>query len=113
MPKRRKPTKPIYSIAQQLSSARKVKDLTQKELSEKTGIAESRISDYETARAAPSFATIQKLAGILGSLFIDATHVWIDTNNSVQENAKKQSEEIKALRSEVARLKHLVGEVEQ
>lgn len=117
---RRKPTKrktvhPTYSIAQQISSARKAKGLTQKDLSEKTGTVECKISDYETARTTPSLATIQKLSSALGDFFIDAENVWIDTDNSIQKKGKKQydeikaqSEEIKVLRSENAKLRRQI-----
>jgi len=102
-------SKSPYSISEQLASARKKHGLTQKDLAEKTGVPESKISGYETARIAPSLSTIQRLASTLGDFFIDSVNVWIDTDNSVQKKSVEQSAAIKVLRSENARLRSLVG----
>ena len=46
--------------------ARKVSGLTQKELSERTGIAQADISKLENGNANPSLKTLQRLAAAMG-----------------------------------------------
>lgn len=54
------------AVIQALTDARKESGLTQKELAEKTGIAQSDISKLETGNANPSLKTLQRLAAGLG-----------------------------------------------
>lgn len=57
---------PEYSIIQAMIDARKNSGLTQKQLSEKTGIAQADISKLETGSANPSLRTLQRLAAGMG-----------------------------------------------
>ena len=57
---------PEFSIIQALIDARKDSGLTQKELSERTGIAQSDISKLENGSANPSIRTLQRLATGMG-----------------------------------------------
>ena len=53
---------PEFAIIQAMIDARKSSGLTQKELSEKTGIAQADISKLERGNANPSLRTLQRLA---------------------------------------------------
>ena len=53
---------PEFSIMQAMIDARKESGLTQKELSEKTGITQADISRLEKGNANPSLKTLQRLA---------------------------------------------------
>ena len=53
---------PEISIMQAMIDARKESGLTQKELSEKTGITQADISRLEKGNANPSLKTLQRLA---------------------------------------------------
>ena len=53
---------PEFSIIQAMIDARKRAGITQQQLSEKTGIAQSDISKLENAVANPSLKTLQRLA---------------------------------------------------
>ena len=53
---------PERAIIQTIIDARKQSGLTQKELSERTGIAQGDISKLERGNANPSIRTLQKLA---------------------------------------------------
>ena len=57
---------PEMAVIQALTDARKESGLTQKELAEKTGIAQSDISKLEMGNANPSLKTLQRLAAGLG-----------------------------------------------
>ena len=57
---------PEFSIIQAMIDARKNTGITQKELSERTGIAQGDISKLETGNANPSLRTLQRLANGLG-----------------------------------------------
>ena len=53
---------PEFAIMQALIDARKNSGITQKQLSEKTGIAQGDISKIETGEANPSLKTLKRLA---------------------------------------------------
>jgi len=53
---------PEFSIMQAIIDARKESGLTQKQLSEKTGITQADISRLESGNANPSLHTLQRLA---------------------------------------------------
>ena len=53
---------PEFSIMQAMIDARNESGLTQKELSEKTGITQADISRLEKGNANPSLKTLQRLA---------------------------------------------------
>lgn len=57
---------PEFSIMQAMIDARKSVGLTQKQLSEKTGIAQADISKLESGNANPSLRTLQRLAAGMG-----------------------------------------------
>jgi len=53
---------PEHAIIQAIIDARKTSGLTQKELSERTGIAQGDISKLESGNANPSIKTLKRLA---------------------------------------------------
>jgi predicted transcriptional regulator len=57
---------PEFAITQAIIDARTSNGLTQKELSERTGIAQSDISKLENGNANPSIKTLQRLAEAMG-----------------------------------------------
>ena len=57
---------PEFAIIQAMIDARKESGMTQKELSERTGIAQSDISKLENGNANPSLRTLQRLAAGMG-----------------------------------------------
>ncbi len=57
---------PEFAIIQALIDTRNSTGLTQKELSERTGIAQSDISKLENGNANPSVKTLQRLAVAMG-----------------------------------------------
>ena len=59
---------PEFAIVQAMIDARKRTGMTQKQLSEKTGIAQSDISKLETGGGNPSLRTLQRLAAGMGTV---------------------------------------------
>lgn len=57
---------PEFAIVQALIDARQSAGLTQKELSERTGIAQGDISKLENGNANPSVKTLKRLAAAMG-----------------------------------------------
>ena len=57
---------PEFSIVQAMIDARKTSGMTQKQLAEKTGIAQADISKLESGNANPSLRTLQRLAAGMG-----------------------------------------------
>lgn len=57
---------PEFAIIQAMIDARAEKGLTQKELSERSGIAQGDISKLENGNANPSVRTLQRLANAMG-----------------------------------------------
>ena len=57
---------PEFSIMQAMIDARRQSGLTQKQLSERTGIAQGDISKLENGSANPSLRTLQRLAAGMG-----------------------------------------------
>ncbi len=57
---------PEFAIVQAILDARKRAGMTQKELSERSGIAQGDISKLENGSANPSLKTLQRLAEGLG-----------------------------------------------
>ena len=57
---------PEFAIIQAIIDARKSAGITQKELSQKSGIAQGDISKLENGNANPSINTLQRLADALG-----------------------------------------------
>ena len=58
---------PEFAIIQAMIDARKRSGITQKQLAERTGIAQSDISKLETGNANPSLRTMQRLASGMGT----------------------------------------------
>lgn len=56
---------PEFAIIQAMIDARKLKGITQKELSERTGIAQGDISKLENGNGNPSIKTLQRLASAM------------------------------------------------
>lgn len=57
---------PEFTIIKALLNAREAAGLTQKDLAERTGIAQGDISKLETGNANPSLRTLQRLAAGMG-----------------------------------------------
>ncbi len=57
---------PEFAIVQAMIDARKASGLTQKQLSERTGIAQADISKLESGNANPSIKTLKRLAAGMG-----------------------------------------------
>lgn len=57
---------PEYTIMRAMIDARNAEGLTQKELSERSGIAQGDISKLENGNANPSIRTLQRLAAAMG-----------------------------------------------
>ena len=57
---------PEFAIVQAMIDARKASGLTQKELSDKTGITQADISRLERGNANPSLQTLRRLAAGMG-----------------------------------------------
>ena len=76
---------PERAIMQALIDARLQTGLTQKELSEKTGIAQSDISKLERGNANPSIRTLQRLAAGMGMMLHVEFRPVSDTGYSVAE----------------------------
>lgn len=57
---------PEFSVIEAMLKARKESGLTQKQLSERTGIAQTDISKLERGNANPSLRTLQRLAAGMG-----------------------------------------------
>ena len=57
---------PEFAVIQAMIDARKSAGLTQKQLAERTGIAQSDISKLETGNANPSLTTLRRLATGMG-----------------------------------------------
>lgn len=57
---------PEFAIIQAIIDARKSCGITQKELSQKSGIAQGDISKLENGNANPSLRTLQRLAEAMG-----------------------------------------------
>ena len=55
-----------YQLINAILDARKAANITQKQLAEKTGIAQSDISKIENGNANPSLKTIERIASGLG-----------------------------------------------
>lgn len=57
---------PEFAIIQAIIDARKTEGITQKELSNRSGIAQGDISKLENGNANPSIRTLQRLATAMG-----------------------------------------------
>ena len=57
---------PVFTVMQAIMEARAKTGLTQKQLSERTGISQADISRLERGTANPSIKTLQRIANALG-----------------------------------------------
>lgn len=57
---------PQFTVIQAIIDARRKEGITQKELSERTGIAQGDISKLENGNANPSVKTLERIAAALG-----------------------------------------------
>jgi len=57
---------PEFAIVQAIIDARKIAGLTQKQISERTGITQADISRLENGNANPSLSTLKRLASAMG-----------------------------------------------
>ena len=57
---------PQFTVIQAIIDARRKEGITQKELSERTGIAQGDISKLENGSANPSVKTLERIAAALG-----------------------------------------------
>ena len=63
---------------------RKSKGYTQEGLAEKVGIGQSSIAMWETGKATPSLATMQKVAAVLGCELIEVVDCFKAESNTNQ-----------------------------
>jgi ribosome-binding protein aMBF1 (putative translation factor) len=68
---------PEFAIIQAMIEARKTSGLTQKQLSERTGIAQADISKLERGNANPSLRTLRRLASGMGMKVKIEFHPWL------------------------------------
>ena len=59
-------TEPELNVIRAMITARESRHMTQKQLSERTGIAQADISKLESGNANPSLKTLQRLAAGMG-----------------------------------------------
>ena len=59
-----------FRLLREIISARKYKNITQKELSDLTGITQGDISKIENGNANPSLKTLKKLAAAFGKKLV-------------------------------------------
>ena len=69
---------PEFSVIEAMLKARKESGLTQKQLSERTGIAQTDISKLERGNANPSLRTLQRLAAGMGMKVAPDSKVCLD-----------------------------------
>lgn len=62
----------VLTLGDGLAEARKAASLTQTELGRRTGVPNSRISEYEAGKKLPSVATLLALSRELGPFTLDA-----------------------------------------
>ena len=86
-------SQPAYTIARAMIETRIKADLTQKELSARSGIALSDIEEYENGNGDPSLHTLQRLAKAMGK----RVHITFD---DLEPAMSAQSEHIPEYRSE-------------
>lgn len=72
-------------IADNITYYRKLKGITQKELSKEVGITASTMTDYMKLRSAPSFGVIQKIADYFGVKKSDIDSTFKDEESTPQE----------------------------
>ena len=77
---------PEFAIVQTLIDARKNVGLTQKQLSERTGIAQSDISKLESGDGNPSLKTLKRLAAAMDmTLRIEFTPSVVNNRNHIAQ----------------------------
>lgn len=76
------------TIAENIKRIRKEKNLTQKQLGDRCGMADSAIRRYESGRARPKIDTVQKIAYAL-EVPLDEIYVFEKYDNNVPDDFKK------------------------
>ena len=79
---------PEFSVIEAMLKARKESGLTQKQLSERTGIAQTDISKLERGNANPSLRTLQRLAAGMGMKVAPDSEVCLDGKLIKKEEKK-------------------------
>lgn len=85
------------TVGERIKAARKAKGLTQKELGEACGIAESTIRRYELGKLNPKYETLQKIAEPLGVNFLDLVlreNFWEEILQEDQEAKEEHSRKL-------------------
>lgn len=85
------------TVGERIKAARKAKGLTQKELGEACGIAESTIRRYELGKLNPKYETLQKIAEPLGVNFLDLVlreNFWEEILQEDQEAEEEHSRQL-------------------
>ena len=75
----------LPSIASILRYHRKAKKLTQKEVSEKTGISLVSLSKYETGRSLPSVSNLHKLSEVIDFNYDEVYEILLQERESKSE----------------------------
>ncbi len=81
-------------FANNLKTRRKKAGLTQMALAEQIGVSTSFITEIETNRKAPSFQTIEKIAGALG---VPAWTLFCEYSDNLRTNLSGSSDMIKLI----------------
>ena len=96
----------IESIGETIRKTRIEKGLTQKEVAERCGMADSAIRKYESGKVCPKIETLKRIAEALGvdpySLvdFDTATEMLVESMNSVEDSRQRITTAYEKLTSE-------------
>lgn len=102
----------IMNIGEKIKKLREEEGLTQKDLSELTGINRITIGNYERGNRVPNIERIIPIANVLN---VDANY-FIDMNNGnatsrYKETIKQQDKEIESLKKVISKIKDLMEEL--
>lgn len=100
------------NIGEKIKKLREEEGLTQKDLSELTGINRITIGNYERGNRVPNIERIIPIANVLN---VDANY-FIDMNNGnatsrYKETIKQQDKEIESLKKVISKIKDLMEEL--
>lgn len=99
------------TIGENIKRIRTEKNLTQKQLGDLCGMADSAIRRYELGKANPKIETVEKIAKALGVLIIDIMENFTLEQYKTTEEYKQTLKEIDALEGIIAILKEIYGDV--
>lgn len=77
------------TIGENVRAIRMSKDIAVKQITEKTGLSKSTISDIENGHSSPTATTLEKIAGVLGCSVTDFFDMDIE-NNGVADDLCRQ-----------------------